>query len=368
MLARLLHVIRNVIFDWCGTLVNDLEAVWKATNQTFEKSGIKPLTLDAFRQEFALPFRPFYEKYTPHIAEEQLEAWYLEAFRNEQASVRPFPHSNDFLEYCRDQSITTFVLSSIHASHFEQHLAMTGFQDFFRATYVGVHDKRDTIHQLLEEHQLTPEETLFIGDMQHDIDTAKHGKTRSCGVLTGFNSLEQLESSDPDLIVEHLGELRRILEQNQGKLPQQHSTNNIETSRFPISTVGALIFDPESRVLMIQTHKWSNKWGIPGGKIEYGESSEAALEREIKEETNLKIDSIEFVMVQDAIRPEEFYREEHFLLLNYTCRALPPLDTVLNHEAHSFRWVSIADALQLDLNQPTRILLDEVIRMRPELT
>ena len=118
---------------------------------------------------------------------------------------------------------------------------------------------------------------------------------------------------------------------------------------------------------MIQTHKWSNKWGIPGGKIEYGESSEAALEREIKEETNLKVDSIEFVMVQDAICPEEFYREEHFLLLNYTCQALPPLDTALNHEAHSFRWVSVAEALQLDLNQPTRVLLDEVIRKRPEL-
>ena len=361
-------MIRNIIFDWCGTLVNDLEAVWKATNQTFQKSGVEALSLETFRREFSLPFRPFYERYTPHVSEEQLEAWYLEAFRNEQASVKPFAHSSDFLEYCRNRSIRTFVLSSIHASHFEQHLEITGFEEFFRATYVGVHDKRDTIHQLLETHELVPEETLFIGDMQHDIETAKHGKTRSCGVLTGFNSLEQLKASEPDLIVEHLGELRRLLEQNKGALPPKTETQGIDMSRFPISTVGALIFDQEDNVLMIQTHKWSNKWGIPGGKIQFGESSKAALKREIEEETNLQIESIQFVMVQDAICPQEFYREEHFLLLNYTCRAIPPLDTQLNHEAQSFRWLPIAEAFELDLNQPTRTLLNTVVRQREEHT
>ncbi len=43
----------------------------------------------------------------------------------------------------------------------------------------------------------------------------------------------------------------------------------------------------KGEVMMVRTHKWSNKWGIPGGKIKWGETSEAALRREIKEETNL---------------------------------------------------------------------------------
>ena len=62
-----------------------------------------------------------------------------------------------------------------------------------------------------------------------------------------------------------------------------------EESRPPLATVGALIFNSKNEVLMIRTHKWSNLWGIPGGKIKWGETSEAALRREILEETGLKI-------------------------------------------------------------------------------
>ena len=67
------------------------------------------------------------------------------------------------------------------------------------------------------------------------------------------------------------------------------------------ATVGALIFNARGEVLMIRTHKWSGLWGIPGGKIKWGETSEAALRREIKEETNLKVTDIKFVLVQDCI-------------------------------------------------------------------
>jgi phosphoglycolate phosphatase len=50
--------------------------------------------------------------------------------------------------------------------------------------------------------------------MQHDVETAKHGGVHSCAVLTGYNGLEQLRASEPDVIVEHLGELRQILERD----------------------------------------------------------------------------------------------------------------------------------------------------------
>jgi len=133
-----------------------------------------------------------------------------------------------------------------------------------------------------------------------------------------------------------------------------------EEGHPPIATVGALIFDQRGKVLMIRTHKWSNLWGIPGGKIKWGEPSIDALRREIKEETNLEVDNIEFVLVQDCIHSKEFYRDAHFVLLNYTCKCSGGSDVILNDEAREFRWVSIEEALKLAINQPTRKLLEVV--------
>ena len=208
------------------------------------------------------------------------------------------------------------------------------------------------------ENQLERGETIFIGDMQHDIDTARHGGIRSCAVLTGYNVLQQLRESEPDLIVEHLGELRSILESNEMELKRPAPDG--EDHRPPIVTVGALIFNEADEVLMIRTHKWSNLWGIPGGKIKWGEESIAALHREIKEETDLDITDVRFVLVQDCIHSKEFYREAHFVLLNYTCRVRGKMDVKLNEEAQEFCWVSVDDALAMKLNQPTRVLLEQI--------
>ena len=108
---------------------------------------------------------------------------------------------------------------------------------------------------------------------------------------------------------------------------------------------------------MIRTHKWSNLWGIPGGKIKWGESSVDALRREILEETALDISEIEFVLAQDCIHSKEFYRDAHFILLNYVCRCEGGLRVQLNEEAREFRWVTVQQALDMEINQPTRTLL-----------
>lgn len=338
---------RNLIFDWSGTLVDDLGPVIEATNAVLGKYDIPAMDREGFRRAFRLPYREFYAELLPDIPLEELEAHFRPAFDAAVTPVTVLPHAREKLEWCTALGIRCFVLTSMDSLAFERQMDDFGFRKHFEATYSGVLDKRDLIHRIIETHGLDPAETAFVGDMTHDVETARHGGIASIAVLTGYNHAEILAAVRPDITVPDLGVLRGLLDRRR------------ESAR-PVPTVGALIHDGNGKVLMIRTHKWGNRWGIPGGKIERGESSEDALRREIREETGLDIEDIRFALVQDSIDSPEFVRPEHFLLLNYVARATST-NVTLNDEAQEFRWLSPSEAFTLDLNQPTRILLTEAL-------
>ena len=338
---------RNLIFDWSGTLVDDLGPVIEATNAVLGKYDLPPLDREGFRRCFRLPYREFYSEVLPHVPLEELEAHFRPAFDEAVTPVTILPHAREKLEWCAARGIRTFVLTSMDTAAFEKQMDQFGLRGLFEATYSSVLDKREVIHRILETHSLAPEETAFVGDMTHDVETARHGGVSSIAVLTGYNHPEILAAVRPDITVPDLGVLRSLLD-------RRHPVSR------PISTVGALIHNRAGEVLMIRTHKWSDKWGIPGGKIQRGEPSLVALHREVLEETALLIEDVQFVIAQDCIDSPEFMRPEHFILLNYVAKARTT-EVRLNDEAEEFLWLPPGEALALDLNQPTRVLLIEAL-------
>ena len=126
---------------------------------------------------------------------------------------------------------------------------------------------------------------------------------------------------------------------------------------YPEPTVGALIFNPEGKLLLVKSHKWRDKYVIPGGHIELGETIETALRREIKEETNLDIYDIEFLIMQEFIFDETFWQKGHFIFIDHVCKTNSD-DVKLNDEAESHVWVSVDEALKLLIDLYTRIAIE----------
>ncbi|MFN2322970.1 MAG: NUDIX domain-containing protein [Trueperaceae bacterium] len=126
---------------------------------------------------------------------------------------------------------------------------------------------------------------------------------------------------------------------------------------YPLVTVGALIVGPSGRVLLVRTHKWRDRWGVPGGKVDLGETLLAAVHREVREETALTLAAVAWAPTQEAVDHPEFHRPAHFVLLNFVARATGE-DVVLNDEAQAHVWAAPEEALRMDLNAPTRALVE----------
>jgi nucleoside triphosphatase len=131
---------------------------------------------------------------------------------------------------------------------------------------------------------------------------------------------------------------------------------------YPEPTVGALIFNRNDRVLLVLSERWGGKYVVPGGHIELGERIEESVLREVKEETGLDVYDLKFVMMQECVYDEGFYKKMHFIFFDYSCTTDADEDEViLNHEAQAYSWVTLDEALDMALDPYTRRLIERVI-------
>jgi nucleoside triphosphatase len=123
---------------------------------------------------------------------------------------------------------------------------------------------------------------------------------------------------------------------------------------YPEATVGALVVNDKHEVLLVRSPKWGTKYTVPGGHIELGERAEDAIVREVKEETGLDSVPEELLIVQQAIYPKDYHKHEHYIFMDYVCRATSSEVRLDGRELQSYIWVRPEDAIKLDLEEYTR--------------
>jgi nucleoside triphosphatase len=126
--------------------------------------------------------------------------------------------------------------------------------------------------------------------------------------------------------------------------------------QYPLPAVAALIAH-QGKVLIVRTHKWSGLWGVPGGKIDYGENALTALAREMREEVGLEIRNPVYAFYSDIIEDTNFHKPAHFLSLEFV--AYSDSDKVIiNEEIAEFAWVSLEESFTYPINSYTKRLLE----------
>jgi phosphoglycolate phosphatase-like HAD superfamily hydrolase len=208
--------IRNVILDWSGTLVDDLMPVVHTTNHVLAAHGLPPVSVEEFRREFCLPIRKFYERRIPHVAQPELERVFLDKYVDHQEDISLLPPTLEFLRFCARRKMGVFIASTVDEKTYSYQTQRFDIAQYITKAYIGIEDKTQKIHHILDENALDRAETLFVGDMEHDIEAGKAGGIHTCAVLTGYNHEERLRAMNPDLVCRDLGELQQLLTNSNG--------------------------------------------------------------------------------------------------------------------------------------------------------
>ena len=133
--------------------------------------------------------------------------------------------------------------------------------------------------------------------------------------------------------------------------------------QYPEPTVGALILNPEGKLFLMRSHKWRDRYVIPGGHIELGERMEQALHREILEETGLEIHDVAWLCTQEFVYDDAFWKRRHFIFFDFTCRTVDT-DVTLNDEAETYTWVSVKEALDMPIDAYTEHAIRQYLKRK----
>ncbi len=127
----------------------------------------------------------------------------------------------------------------------------------------------------------------------------------------------------------------------------------------PFLAVRAIILNKENnKVLLLKradNDKYGEYWCLPGGKVDFGETAEEAIVREIMEETSLRCNSVKFLFYQDNLPQKD--EENQYLTLYFYCDVKGEIK--LNKESSQFAWITFSEINKYDIAFKN----DEAIRM-----
>ncbi|MBI4091637.1 MAG: NUDIX hydrolase [Candidatus Levybacteria bacterium] len=122
------------------------------------------------------------------------------------------------------------------------------------------------------------------------------------------------------------------------------------------------IVESNGKILMGQKKKnvgpYPNAWRLPGGGVEEGETLEEAITREVKEETGLKVVSLERIGFDEDNEPDNHGEMTHYVFLAY--RAKTTGEPKISEELVILKWIGKSELKKIRNVRPGLKLFKEL--------
>lgn len=212
---------RCVVFDMDGTLLDTLHDLANAGNYTLSALGLPTHPVDAYRQMVGngipkllqrMLGEPHGQPATFELAQKLFNKYY-DAHSLER--TMPYAGISELLHTLKEAGILLAVVSNkadCYAGPIAEHF-FPGLFDAVAGLRDGFLPKPDaaTTLSLLEQLGMPPSSALFCGDTNVDIQTAQNAGMKSCGVLWGFRSRQELEQASADYLAADAAALEKLI-------------------------------------------------------------------------------------------------------------------------------------------------------------
>jgi len=189
----------HIIWDWNGTLLDDVELCVSIINSLLVKRNLSPISLDYYREIFSFPILQYYQKLGFDFSSESFEmigTEFILKYEKRRAQCALMADAAKTLQHFADRGLTQSILSASKQDYLLDAVSGYGLDAFFMEIngldnhYAS--SKVDIGVDFVVRNNLDPATILLIGDTMHDADVAKALGVNCCLIANGHQSYQRL--------------------------------------------------------------------------------------------------------------------------------------------------------------------------------
>ena len=206
-------MIRLVIFDLDGTLLDTLEDIADACNHALNECGFPSRNLDEYRRFVGRGIMNLFRSALPegHKDEDTVlkvrDAFVPYYNVHKDDKTHPYPGTEELLDALAEAGIMLAVASNKYQEATEE-LVRKHFGRYDFPCILGqrqgkpIKPDAGIIREAMEQCGVRPEEVIYCGDSDVDMQTGKNAGVKTIGVTWGFRTREELASYDPMMVAD----------------------------------------------------------------------------------------------------------------------------------------------------------------------
>ena len=208
---------KQIIWDWNGTLLNDVDFCRRIINRILVENKLPKLTLERYREIFTFPVEDYYKTAGLDFNKTSFEVLgkdFIDEYEEKKLTCSLFENSVEVLSAIHKKGIGQSVLSAyLHDNLVSilNHYNLTQyFDNIIGLDNIYAGSKTHLGLMLIEQLKIPGNEVLFIGDTLHDADVAKAMGVNSILIANGHQVKEKLVVNS-NIVLEDMSELIKHL-------------------------------------------------------------------------------------------------------------------------------------------------------------